>query len=196
MSRPLVRDLEPRAVRVRLVDDALDVLADAELVAARDDVGGDRAHELVVLVDLVGPVVAGDARDLDAIGQETSLPFVHVHWWGICALSGTPGNHNIQIGRGEGALLLAPEFEAFATAFWLVLNMHVVEKSRAAAFANGAADSETIAAIVTAYCQEQATAGVGGTYKWAFGVVRETMAATRARLDEYLREVARVQGAV
>jgi hypothetical protein len=118
-------------------------------------------------------------RVCDAICQETPPPFAQVRWWGICALSGTPSNCNIQVGHGESAVLLAPEFEAFATALWLVQNMNVVEKSRAAAFANGAA-----------------TAGVGGTYKWAFGVVRETIAATRARLDEYLREVARVQGAV
>ena len=56
----------------------------------------------------------------------------------------------------------------------------------AAAFANAAAENATIAAIVTAYCQQQAEAGVDATtYAWAFGVVRETVSATQARLDEY-----------
>jgi hypothetical protein len=136
------------------------------------------------------------SRVCDAIREQSSLPFAQVRQWGICALSGTPSNCNVQIRGGDSTVWLALEFEAFATALWLVHHMAVIEKSRAAAFANGSPENATISAIVTAYCEDQEKANAGAIYAWAFRVVRETMAATRARLDEYLREVARVQAVV
>jgi hypothetical protein len=127
-----------------------------------------------------------------AICQEPALPLMRVHAWGLCALSGIPSNNMLQIGSGEGALLLALEFEAFATAFWVVQHISILEKSRAAAFANSSAENATIADIVTAYCEQAQDQDMCDLYRWAFGMVLGTLAATKERLNDYLREVARV----
>lgn len=134
-------------------------------------------------------------RVWEAISREPTLPLARVQRWGLCALSGMPSNTMLQVKSDEGAMLLALEFEAFATALWVVHNIAALEKSRAAAFANSSAENATIADIVTAYCEQQ-QAGVGEVYAWAFAVVQATLAATRARLDAYLREVAQVQAVV
>ena len=131
-------------------------------------------------------------RVCEAIGQEPSLPLLRVHRWGLCALSGMPSNNVLQIGNGETALLLALEFEAFATAFWVMQHISILEKSRAAAFANSSADNATIAGIVTAYCEQQQDKVFCNLYLWAFQVVHGTLRATKERLNDYLREVARV----
>lgn len=126
------------------------------------------------------------------IGQEPSLPLMRVHAWGLCALSGMPSNTMLQIGSGEGSLLLALEFEPFATAFWVMQHISMLEKSRAAAFANSSAENATIAGIVTAYCEQAQDQDVCDLYRWAFAMVLGTLAATKERLNEYLREVSLV----
>jgi hypothetical protein len=91
-----------------------------------------------------------------------------VYKWALCALTGMPGGSVLEVKGGENAIVVAPEFEAFATALWLVKHMWVIEKSRAAAFANTAAESATIASIVTACCGQEAHGDVARTYLWAF----------------------------
>lgn len=134
-------------------------------------------------------------RLCDAVCQYSMLPFPRVRRWGLCALTGMPTESVLGVKVGEGELAVAPEFEAFITALWLVKHMWTLEKNRAAAFANKAEESATIASIVTAYCAQEAHAAAAATYLWAFGVVFETLRATRARLDAYVGEVARVRGA-
>lgn len=134
------------------------------------------------------------ARVCDAVCQYSMLPFPRVHRWGLCALTGMPTESVLDVKGGEGELAVAPDFEAFATALWLVKHMWVLEKNRAAAFANKAEESATIASIVTAYCAHEAHAAAAATYLWAFRVALGTLRATRARLDAYVGEVARVRG--
>jgi hypothetical protein len=167
--------------------------AAAAQTAALDFFAGLEAQAQHVLEELHALGQDRIARVCDAICRESTLPLARVQHWGLCALSGMPSNSMLQIGVEEGGVLVAPEFEAFATAFWVARNIAMLEKSRAAAFANSSAENATISGIVTAYCEQQHVGEVGEVYAWAFAVVHATLAATKDRLDEYLREVARVQ---
>ena len=61
LNSNLVCNLHAGAVRVRLVNDSLDLLANEFLVSRAQDVSGESAHDFVVGVEVGSPIVATDA---------------------------------------------------------------------------------------------------------------------------------------